>query len=331
MNLFTDHKQLDNLDFHKNINNQLKNLAKINIDNINNIVITGSDGTGRRTRVYAFLYEMFKDMAVFKLKKTNVHVKDNYFHLHYLNSNYHIEIDLAIFVNQEKNIFKYFLNKFVETRNIILNIPKIIILNNFNNFKYIDYVYCYMEKYHQSVKFIIITKETIPNKLESMCSVIRIPNLQQDEVYEYLSKSISKTTFNKIIRANNYEYSNLNLDFIFNYCEMTKFLNINLFESINKNINVIVNNIISNKNNTLNNIIKTRNILYALYTSNYDMKNIFYKILKLVIQHENVSNDVKIKVIDFFYKNDNEFNECNKEIFQLEKCLLNIKLIKCNS
>ena len=81
----------------------------------------------------------------------------------------------------------------------------------------------------------------------------------------------------------------------------------------------------------MNNIIKTRNILYALYTSNYDMKNIFYKILKLVIQNEDLDNNIKIKVIDFFYKNDNEFNECNKEIFQLEKCLLNIKLIKNSS
>jgi hypothetical protein len=330
MDLFANNEKLDNLYFHKNINKILKDLAKYDIHEINNMVFYGSPNIGRRTRVYAFLYELFNDISVYNIKKSNIYVKDNYFHFSYLYSKYHIEINLAEFTNQEKNIFKYFLNKFVETKNLMLNIPKIIIINNLNNFKYINYLYSYMEKYHKSVRFIIITKERPTEKLESLCNIIRIPDIKTNDIYNYLSGKykFSKTIFNKIIRANNYEFNNLNLDFIFNYLEMTQFLNINLFESINKNIDIIVNNIIFEKKNTLNNILKTRNILYALYTSNNDMKNIFYKILRLIIQHKSVTNDIKIKVIDYFFKNDHEFNECNKEIFQLEKCLLNIKVIK---
>lgn len=331
--LFSESERLDNLYFHKNINNSLKELANRDIHNINNLVFYGQPGVGRRTRVYSFLYELFNDIKVFNLKKSNIYIKDNYFHLNYLYSDYHIEINLLEFVNQEKNIFKFFLNKFVETKNIILNIPKIIILNNFNNFKYINYIYSYIEKYNKSVKFFIITKESIPDKLDSLCNIIRIPNIKQEEIYNYLSKynKVSKIIFKKIIKANNYEYNNLNLNFILNYFEISEFLDTNLFESINKNINTIVNKLLSDKKMRLNNIIKTRNILYSLYTSNYEMKDIFYKIFNLIVTDKNTNENIKKKVIKYFFENDNEFMECNKEIFQLEKCLLNIKVIKNNS
>lgn len=332
-NLFSESDRLDNLYFHKNINNSLKELAKRDIHNINNLVFNGKPGIGRRTRVYSFLYELFDDINIFNLKKSNIYIKDNYFHLNYLYSDYHIEINLSKFVNQEKNIFKFFLNKFVETKNIILNIPKIVILNNFNNFKYINYIYSYIEKYNKSVRFIIITKENIPDKLGSLCNIINIPNLRQDEIYNYLSinNKVSKILFRRIIKANNDEFNNLNLNFIFNYFEISQFLDINLFESINKNIDKIVKNILSDKKLRLNNIIKTRNILYSLYTSNYEMKDIFYKILDLIVTNKNIDENIKKKVVKYFFENDNEFLECNKEIFQLEKCLLNIKVIKNNS
>ena len=52
-------------------------------------------------------------------------------------------------------------------------------------------------------------------------------------------------------------------------------------------------NILSDKKMQLNNIIKTRNILYSLYTSNYEMKDIFYKILDLIITNKNVEENIK--------------------------------------
>ena len=166
-----------------------------------------------------------------------------------------------------------------------------------------------------------------------MCNIINIPNLRQDEIYNYLSinNKVSKILFRRIIKANNDEFNNLNLNFIFNYFEISQFLDINLFESINKNIDKIVKNILSDKKFGLNNIIKTRNILYSLYTSNYEMKDIFYKILDLIVTNKNIDENIKKKVVKYFFENDNEFLECNKEIFQLEKCLLNIKVIKNNS
>ena len=61
------------------------------------------------------------------------------------------------------------------------------------------------------------------------------------------------------------------------------------------------------------------------------MKDIFYKILDLIVTNKNIDENIKKKVVKYFFENDNEFLECNKEIFQLEKCLLNIKVIKNNS
>ena len=79
--LFSECDRLDNLYFHKNINNSLKELAKRDIHDINNLVFYGQPGSGRRTRIYSFLYELFDNSEVFNLKRSNVYIKDNYFHL----------------------------------------------------------------------------------------------------------------------------------------------------------------------------------------------------------------------------------------------------------
>ena len=40
-------------------------------------------------------------------------------------------------------------------------------------------------------------------------------------------------------------------------------------------------------------ILYLLNILYSLYTSNYEMKDIFYKILDLIITNKNINENIK--------------------------------------
>ena len=71
--MYFDNKNLSikNLFFHKNVNNCFLNLLKYNFFDINNIIMYGKSGTGKRTRIYTFLSEKFcKD--VYNLKPIEV-------------------------------------------------------------------------------------------------------------------------------------------------------------------------------------------------------------------------------------------------------------------
>ena len=121
---FDEKPTLDELDFKYDI---IKNIAKVNINEMVNILFYGLPSSGKTTKIYALLASMF-GKEIYNIK--NIEYEEDRKSMIYISSNYHIEINPITLGSNEKLFISSFLKTYTQTKNIALDIPKIIYIKN---------------------------------------------------------------------------------------------------------------------------------------------------------------------------------------------------------
>ena len=179
ISFFDDKPNIDELDFNLDI---LKRLKNIKIDEINNLMFHGLNGCGKTIKIYALLSSIF-DKRVYDLK--NIMFEEDRKNIPYKSSIYHIEIDPINLGSNEKLFVSSFLKSYCETRNIGLNIPKIILIKNADKLSKLSQLALrrIIEKNYYTSKFIfeVSNMSGIIEPLISRCLLIRVkvPNLSE--------------------------------------------------------------------------------------------------------------------------------------------------------
>jgi len=124
LSFFDDKPDLNDLDFKLPLIHDLKN---VNINEMVNIMFYGINASGKTTKVYALLASMF-NKTVYNLK--NIEIEEDKKVMIYRASEYHIEVNSVSLGSNEKLFISSFLKNYVQSRNIGLNLPKIVYIKN---------------------------------------------------------------------------------------------------------------------------------------------------------------------------------------------------------
>lgn len=126
ISFFDDKPNLDELDFKIDFLKNIKNNVS-DINSLLNMLFYGVPTCGKTTKIYAFLATLF-DKKIYDLK--NIEYEEDRKTMVYRASIYHIEINPLTLGSNEKIFIQSFLKSYVETRNIGLDIPKIVLIKN---------------------------------------------------------------------------------------------------------------------------------------------------------------------------------------------------------
>ena len=333
-------REFVDLDFLESVNKKFEMLGKVDIDSLTNLFILGREGSGRMTRVRIMLSKIFNNSGVFKLKYKKALLGKKHDEFNYLQSVYHIEIDLKMNVNvNDKDIYEFFLKEFLETKNILINKLKVVVIKSFElaSEQFQKSISSLIERNYLTSKFIIISDKRIYNlNLKSKIYEIVIGAIKKDDIINYLKEYSTKNGF--IIYDEHYEdiietckkndgYYNLkNIFALFEMATISKRY-CNFYNSYNVFIDNILEKIMK-KNFKFNHLSTLRSDLYDLYTSTQSISDIIKYIYKKMTQ--------KFKDIeDFcceFTRITNDIEKClkisNKDIIHLERYILAILTLK---
>ena len=102
-------------------------LGEVNINELPNLIFYGLKGSGKTTKVHALLATMF-GRNIYSMK--NIEFEEDRKIIHYRASNYHIEFSSTEMNSNEKTFIHSFLKIFIQTKNVALNIPKIVYIHH---------------------------------------------------------------------------------------------------------------------------------------------------------------------------------------------------------
>jgi len=322
ISFFEDRPNLDELDFKYDF---LKKFTNFDIDLLPNLLFHGLPSSGKTTKIYAFLATLF-NKKVYDLK--NVVFEDDRKVLNYKSSIYHIEINCDTLGSNEKMFVQTFLRCYVETRNIGLDIPKIVYIKNANMLSRQTQLTLrrIIECNYQTAKFIfeVSSLSNFAEPIISRCLIFRIPLPKIDEIKAALINysarhkiDIKEETINHIINESTKIYTFYNLKKIFGFYRYYVFTNINFkflyYDSFND-----IYGYITNKKFLFTYIKKIRDIINELYINVVPMEELlnflFFKLLeKYKDKYDFCENLIRITV-----DCDKLLKKGNKECLHLE-------------
>ena len=164
----------------ENLHNELKKLFDKypkEIENINNMIFYGPEGTGKYTQVLSFISRYSPSNLKYEKKFCVVFNKQNYY---YKISDIHIEVDMSLLGCNAKLLWHDIYTNILDIINVNPTKYKIIVCKNFHyiNQELLDIFYSYMQKtiVNKQIKFILITEQIsfINDPIISCCEIINI-------------------------------------------------------------------------------------------------------------------------------------------------------------
>ena len=331
---FFDYKPtLVDLDFKSPL---LENLSKVSPEDLLNLIIYGPPSSGKTTKIYAFLASIL-DKKVYDVKN-NIFEEDRKT-INYKSSIYHIEIDPISLGSDERFFIQSFLKSYTETKNIGLNIPKIIFIKNAHLLSKQTQMSLRktMEKASLTARFIFEISKTVnfSEALFSRAFFIKIALPTKIEVKSALinyskkyNHSIDEEIIDEIISDSCKIFNRVDLKKIFgfyNYYVSTKnkfhFLYYDKFEEIL--------NYITSKKITFVTLQKIREIVNELYINLVPMPELLdYLFNNLYDIYKDKSNkdknDFIEKLLKIATKCDINLNKGNKECLHLEHFIISV-------
>ena len=334
ISFFEEKPILTDLDFTLDQLLKYKN-GNIDLNMMNNLLFYGPKGSGKTTKIYALLASLF-DTKVYDLKNL-VHEHDKKT-MNYKGSIYHIEINPLDLITNEKVFIQTFLKTYIETRNIGLDIPKIIIIKEANNLSAQSQMALrrMIEKNYMSAKFIfeITSLSNFSEPLISRCLLFRVPLPKIDDIKICLKKNIIKNGITNqdyiedivdyIVKESMLIDRNINLKKIFGFYryfiatrERFKFI---YYDKINEIFDYVCCKRIS-----FINLKKIRDIIHELYINTVPMDEIinfiFYKTLeKFGDKNENLREELIKITVDC----DKLLKKGNKECLHVERYAISV-------
>lgn len=314
--------------------------------NITNMIILGVKGSGKTSRIYAFLNEVFHDniRKSIEIKNYSLKYKNNKYEYNVVTSKYHFEFDFSEHGTNDYYIIKDFMNKIKDTLNIYTNSHHIIVIKNLNMLSNKAQLYFRrtIELDIKTVRFIFTaSKLNIESALLSRCTLIKLSSPTYKDISKILKHIIKKES--PILYKNNKK--NLNNMIkpiihqtrqsfnIYNLKESIHYLQLSINKESNtldlyinddyKLIYQLVNLIKNNKNLTKTVHDKINNILYELYTNQYDfqllLKNITLELEELINPNQ---------LISMASDTSSEIAIGNHSIIPIQQFIFNIFLLK---
>lgn len=182
-------KVLDELTVHETVTNLLKSISKSM--NFPHLLFTGSPGSGKKTRVMAFLRAVFNaPIENLRGEYVSIDAGSKTIEAHVINSPFHIELTPADSGNSDRLVITHFVKAAASSQNVQKDIPKIIVLNDAHRLSKLaqQALRRLMEKYAKSCRFILIANSLsqILEPIRSRCFVIRTPKISDDDLLPVL-------------------------------------------------------------------------------------------------------------------------------------------------
>ena len=302
----------------------------INIDELNNLLFYGPSGSGKSTKVYALLASIFNSSKVYDLK--NMSFEDDKKIFSYKSSIYHVEVDIFNLGSNDKIFIQNFLKNYTETRNIGLDIPKIVFIKNaqlLSKQSQLSMRKLIENNYHSS-RFIfeINSFDNFSDPLKSRCLAIRVPIPKFDDI---------KICIKNYSLKKNHNINDTDIDYIINNSNINRQLNLKkifgyyrFFIVTNSHFNFIyydkfkeLGDIISKKV-TFISINKIRELIHQMYINLVPMDELIEYIFNLTVDKYKDNNDYIDKIIQLYNETYQRFKNGNKDCLHAEYFIISV-------
>lgn len=315
---------LHDLDFK---NDNLLKLCNHNIDELPNLLIYGSKCCGKTIAINAFLATLF-DTKIYDMKNMSIELDRKVFN--YKMSGYHLEFCAKELGTNDKIFIHDFIKSYIETRNIGLDIPKIVIIRNASCLSGIAQMALrrIIEQNYYTSKFIFEVEQlsSFQDPLQSRCLKINIKLPSFDEIKKSIIKmsiedniKMEPEFIDKIINES-VEYKNTksyNLKKIYGKYYHFKYTGTEFVYFYDNMVEELIKTI-ETKKIVMGNLEKIRDIINELYINLYPMKKlIFYTYNHFLYKHKNNQDFVK-DLLDLTVKTDINMCNGNKECIHTE-------------
>ena len=295
---------IDDFELHTKLKSKLIRLYK---NDISNILLYGSEGSGKLTIARCLINSFYKINIVSKKNCIKINNKE----LKFNSSDYHFEIILDKYFNK-KNFDELLLYLCSNTDINNKCKFKLIIIKNIEYINYYSLLLIknILEKQH-GIKFILISnKSNVNTFFKGFFLLLKIPKPSKTEVYNFLKNNNINIDINTLDND-----VNLNtLIPVLTINTVTKYI-----EPYNYYTTKIIKLIISKK---VSNIIKIRDILYELISKNYNIHFIINTIFNNLLK--NISLSKKINLIDLYSDINKNIHKSFKSIIHIESLLINM-------
>ena len=319
--------------------NKLVDHENKDYNDMSNLIIYGPKGSGKKTLINILLKDIYGYLPKLQQEIYYINYNGDEKEIEILQSINHIIINpynsaLDKIIIQEiilKNINVSLIKTFNQKNKF-----RIILINNANNLSYntqtsLRYI---IEKYNKTCKFILCA-DSINKFIEpilSRCLMIQVPRPDKIELLNYLKMIVNEQKINieddiikKIIKSSNRNIreSIWKIE-IYNNKKSCKISNINYN---NLKYNKVMKLIYENKKCDLQTFKNLREILYLIYSLNYNLDNFLTGLTQFIINMLNGDNKNKISnIIDHILKANIRINTCKKSVLHLET--MTLKIIK---
>lgn len=312
-------------------NNLLKKLveSKIDIDEMPNILIYGPNYSGKTTMINAFFASIF-GRNFYDTKNLTLEIDRKIFN--YKTSSYHLEFCAKELGTNDKIFIHEFIKTFIETRNIGLNIPKIVIIRNASLLSPIAQMALrrIIEKNSYTSRFIFENNSlsSFQEPLISRCLLIKI----KPPSFEEIKNSIIKIS-DDIKSKNSFDLTVID-DIIKNSTEFNGTNNYNLKKIYGEAFHYIhtgtkykyiyddvINNLydlVESKKILMTNLDKIRDIINELYINLYPMKDLIFKTYYFFVNKYSYDDNFMKSLMELTIKTDINMCKGNKECIHTE-------------
>ncbi len=329
ISFFEDKPTVNDLDFK---NTTICNLGKnLNLDELVNFLVYGVSSCGKTTQIYALLATIF-DRKVYDLK--NITYEEDKKSMIYKASIYHIEINPITLGSNERLFVQSFLKSYVETRNIGLDIPKVILIKNADLLSKQSQLALrkIIEKSVYTARFIfeVSNLSKINYALMSRFLLIRIPMPKYDDIkgclIDYSTRkghNIDEKEIDNVIRESNEILPYFNLKKIFGfyryYVSTNKRFKFLYYDNFNE-----IFNLINQKKISFVTFQKIRDMVNEMYINLIPMEELmhflFFRYFKTYGNNELIIQ----KLLEITTNCDLNLHKGNKECLHLEHYIISL-------
>ena len=292
----------------------IKKLKNLNKENFMNMIIYGSDGTGKYILSLMLLTNIFDD-SIYKTKQYNNNIDIVYSIHHY-----------EIILNKNKKFSEIieFIKTISENINISSDYKNVILIKNAQYLDYQSYmVIKTLIESRNSIYFILICNNIskIPSSLNNLFLKIRVPKIKYEEIESFIEDLIFYENINiqndiieDIIINNKNNLTKILFDF-YKYSNTEDFI-----EHKDTILNSLCYLILKND---LNNLVKIREMLYEINIKNiskkYIIKFFFNKVVKMI-----KTTEKKIEFSLFTSHIDKQISKSYKSLIHIEYYVMSI-------
>jgi hypothetical protein len=307
-------------------------LLKVSIHELQHLMISGIQGCGKTTKIYALLSSILNTKDIYAIKSA-IYEEDRK-EIHYRYSPYHIEFSPLDLSSYESVFVMGFLKEYVKSKNVGHDIPKIVYIKNaeYLSQKSNKALGIMLEKNIDSVRFVFECQSTTPflESLRGRCVRIRIPYPQDDDIHNAMIRMVKKYYDRDITKEDVQEAMNMSQCFGNNMKYMFGSLNtflitgkwVKLASSVK--IDALIDFILDEENWTkISSYERIREIVQELYIDLIPLEKVILYISKKIIQ--TYHDEMLIhQVISLAAKYDISMKKGNKPTMHLEAFIIHI-------